>query len=392
MLERDPRDRLQALRLASERIASNLLELEGDDTVAMLDASELRGSTAEHWNDARLRLAGLFAAHTALKDVIEQATRLVQRAWVVTADRLDELQALLTAPSIVVSDTTLRLPERGLLADSRRVVRRTPDELITEMSAEFDAVRSVVVRVCHVWDGVVQRLRCEREREVRLHRLADALGVGRPDLASAGSALRAVSELALCDPLAVEVARLDEVTATFDKIEDELADLRAAECDWPRHVSDARDLLARATRVSAACAEAVARANSRIALEHPLEPVSLPTDLVELLDTVIARRHSDRLSSAADLHTWRKQMVLCIADADAVTARCNALIEQRDELRARLDAYAAKADRLRLLESHQVVDAFERARACLYTAPTDLRVATELVGRYRTLVATGGET
>ena len=144
MTERDPRDRLQALRLTSERIASNLLELEGDDTVAMLDVADLRGVTAERWTDARLRLAGLFAAHSALKDLIERADRLAARKWGMTTDQLDELQQLVTGPSIVVSDLTLRLPERGLLAESRRVVRRTADEVIAEMSSEFDVVRAVV--------------------------------------------------------------------------------------------------------------------------------------------------------------------------------------------------------------------------------------------------------
>src|SRR3954449_4549498 len=104
MTDRDPRDRLQELRFTSERIASNLLELEGDDTVAMLYASDLRGLTAERWSDARLRLAGLFAAHTALTDLIDRAVQLLSRSWILTTDRLDELEALLVGPSIVVSD------------------------------------------------------------------------------------------------------------------------------------------------------------------------------------------------------------------------------------------------------------------------------------------------
>src|SRR3954452_25065956 len=98
MTERDPRDRLQALRLIGERIASNLLELDGDETVAMLDASDLRGLTAERWSEGRLRLAGLFAAHAALKDLIERAAHLSGRSWMLTADRLAELEALVAGP------------------------------------------------------------------------------------------------------------------------------------------------------------------------------------------------------------------------------------------------------------------------------------------------------
>ena len=389
MTDRDPRDRLQALRLTSERIASNLLELEGDETVAMLDASGLRGLTAERWSDARLRLAGLFAAHTALKDLIDRAADLLARSRLLTGDRLDELEALLAGPSIVVSDTTLRLPERGLLAESRRVVRRTPDELITEMSSEFDVVRSVVVGVAHVWDIVIPQLRSEREREVALAALAADIGIDCPDLVAAGAALRGLSAVALSDPLAIDSNRLGEIVTAFDNVEHELAELRALQTGWPDRVAGARDLLTRAHRAADACAEAAAHANLRISLDEPIAPVAIPSELVTSLDAAIAVGDEDRLSGGAALLVWREAITNRMEQAEAVTVRCRRLIDERDELRARLEIYAVKADRLRMLEHTEAVNAFEAARRSLYTAPTDLQLAANLVATYQALIADG---
>jgi hypothetical protein len=387
----DPVVRLRQLNAANDRITSNLLELEGDPTVAMLDAAELRGLTADRWADARRTLAGLFAAHTALKDVLETATLLTARPLLLSGSRLDELEALLEGPSIVVSDVSLRLADRGLLSDSRRVARRTAEQLITDMSAEYDSVKSVVVGVADVWDKVIPRLRAERARSLDLRRLADELGVEDASLAESSNTLREVSEAILSDPLALDVASLDDVSAALDRIEHELTELNDLIADWPDQVGDARALLDRALSVTEACAEAVALASSRVVLEDPVEVPALPNGIADALEQVIARGAEDRVGGGTDLVTWRRATLDRIAEVESVTERCRSLLGQRDDLRARLDAYAAKAARLGLLENPEVVEAFERAHATLYIAPSDLGGAGELVGQYQRLIAQRGE-
>jgi hypothetical protein len=387
----DPVGRLRQLKAANDRITSNLLELEGDPTVAMLEAAQLRGLTADRWADARRTLAGLFGAHTALKDVLETATRLTARPLLLSGSRLAELEALLEGPSIVVSDISLRLADRGLLSDSRRVARRTPDQLIADMSAEYDTVKSVVVGVADVWDKIIPRLRAERARSLDLSRLADELGVDDALLAESSHTLREVSEAALSDPLALDIASLDDVSAALESIEHELTELNDLIADWPDQLGDARVLLDRALRATEACAEVVALANSRVVLEDPVEVPALPNGIADALEQVIARGTEDRVGGGADLVTWRRATLDRIAEVEWVTERCRALLGQRDDLRARLDAYAAKAARLGLLENPEVVEAFERAQATLYIAPSDLGGAGELVGQYQRLIAQRGE-
>ena len=387
----DPVTRLRQLRAANDRITSNLLELEADPTVAMLDAADLRGVTADRWTEARQLLAGLFAAHTALKDVIETATRLTARPLLLTGSRLEELEALLNGSSIVVSDTSLGLADRGLLSESRRVVRRTADQLIDEMSIMYDTVKSIVVRVTDVWDCLIPRLRSERARSLDLIRLGEELGVDDASVAGASSLLRELSEGVLSDPLAVDVTQLDEVSAAFDRREHDLGELHALATDWPDHVRAARALLEAAVRATEACADAVALADSRVVQEDPIEALPLPVGIADELERAIACGNENRLGGGADLVAWRRATVGRIAELESVTERCRTLVGVRDELRARLDAYSAKAARLRLLESGEVVDAYERARGALYEAPTDLGVAHALVDQYRRVIAVGGD-
>ena len=198
-----------------------------------------------------------------------------------------------------------------------------------------------------------------------------------------------LSAIVLSDPLAVDADRLDEIANAFERVENELAELRALQTGWPDRVAEARDLLARARRAADACAEAAAHTNSRIVVDEPVRSVAIPSELVASLDSALAVGADDRLSGGAALLVWRQAITACIEQADAVTARCRSLIDERDELRARLDVYAAKADRLRMLEHADAVDAFEAARTSLYTAPTDLRLAAELVATYQRLIADG---
>jgi hypothetical protein len=61
-------------------------------------------------------------------------------------------------------------------------------------------------------------------------------------------------------------------------------------------------------------------------------------------------------------------------------------IEARNQLRALLDAYQVKAKRLGMVEEREVADAYRRAQAALYTAPTDLNVAAQLVRTYQEMI------
>ena len=68
--------------------------------------------------------------------------------------------------------------------------------------------------------------------------------------------------------------------------------------------------------------------------------------------------------------------------ADSAGGSATSLVDRRNELRGRLQAYTAKAARYGLAEADELTGAQRRARELLWTAPCDLRAATRAVAAY----------
>ena len=68
----------------------------------------------------------------------------------------------------------------------------------------------------------------------------------------------------------------------------------------------------------------------------------------------------------------------------AVLRACQALLDERQELRGRLDALNAKAAGSGLAEDAALAEDARAARALLYRRPTPLAQARDLVARYQT--------
>ena len=73
--------------------------------------------------------------------------------------------------------------------------------------------------------------------------------------------------------------------------------------------------------------------------------------------------------------------------AEHTRRACQSLLDERDELRARLEAYQAKAAVLGRLEAEPLARAHEHARSLLFTAPTDIVLARRAVADYQRLLA-----
>jgi hypothetical protein len=87
------------------------------------------------------------------------------------------------------------------------------------------------------------------------------------------------------------------------------------------------------------------------------------------------------------LEAWTAGTTSLIGDAQRALEANRAPIEARNQFRALLDAYQVKAKRLGHLEDADLAEIFERAHAALYTAPTDLADAAQLVRRYQQRLA-----
>jgi hypothetical protein len=382
---------LQRLRDAAARIGANLLELDQDPNRSLLETASLEGGTAARWEAARDALAGLFQSFAALTSLLDRATARRGTRSSVPASREAELSALLQGPSIALSDTTVPLAERDLLSGSRAVQRCTPDELLTRMSDAFDAAKAVIIGAGDVWDTVVPRLRGARERLALLTELATSLGEQPPScLAGLSRELEDLSRLVLTDPLSLDRARVDGVDRQLKLAADDLRAPEALRDDFEARIARARELLADTRHAIDDCEEVCRHTSAKLIIEAP-DGMAFDPQLAEQLEHIVQRSESGMWRSAAvELAEWQERADDLRRGARAVADAHRAALQQRVELRGRLDAYLAKAGHRSRLEDDELTALYERARSALYTAPTDLVLAGELVRSYQQALAGGG--
>lgn len=356
--------KLEELRRASSTVSANLLELDTEPTKELLESIELEGVTAIRWSEARELLAGLFVSSQAIRSLLDDVAARRASWAIVTGQRIARFRAVLFGCSIARSDTARSIGERGLLDGSRVVHRCTVDELLAEMSADFATVRAVVFAVADRWEDLPQRVRGLRERAEEL---------GECDLTAR---LNDLARLVLVDPLAVD----DDILGA---IEIDVAAIEALQCDAVGEIERLRALVAGLPAVVAAANEVREKTAIKFIAELVPDAVAVDPSLMAGVDdlerSVVAgewRRVADELRAR---HTLATDVT---HEAERVIASCEARFVERSELRGRLDALEAKAGARDRIEDPALSALAMRARAALFTAPTDLDEARTFVDRY----------
>jgi hypothetical protein len=106
----------------------------------------------------------------------------------------------------------------------------------------------------------------------------------------------------------------------------------------------------------------------------------LGTDVTAQLDQLAELASAGAWREAhRGLADWTARATSLLDDSKRMAAENLAPIEERNQLRGLLDAYRAKAAKHGLAENRELARIFGRAQTTLYTAPTDLNHARELV-------------
>jgi hypothetical protein len=147
-------------------------------------------------------------------------------------------------------------------------------------------------------------------------------------------------------------------------------------------------LLDSARHAVAQAQAAYATAIAKVANPAPAAPPALDKTLDEELARVARLAADGHMRDAcAQLDKWVARVDTTLTASTESTMLNCALVEKRRQLRGRLDAYLAKSHAVYLAEDADVTELYDAARAVLYTAPTDLERARELVERYQSAVS-----
>jgi hypothetical protein len=376
----DPEQELELLRSACQRIADNLLELEAEPTRELLEKSAVQGTTKERWSQANASLSELWRERGLLDTLLQQADKARRRK--------DELHALLNTRSIELSSDDVPLAERRLLEGPERTLRCSPRELMERMSRSFDDVKSALSQIGAAWDKLLPALERTRKLAAECQTLATDLGESdRSDLAAARNELDRLNAAVSSDPLSASANEVDRHAASLEAIRDELAAVAALKQDYAAQLARARGLLESLRRAiddaNAAYDEVVVKIATPTGVLRPRELAGGPS-LASC--EAFAQRGAWR-EARRELGSFTKRATALLDDAEGALTANRAPLQSRNQLRALLDAYQVKAARLGVVEDPRVAAIYERSKTELYTAPTDVAAAGDLVRRYQQAVS-----
>jgi hypothetical protein len=375
---------LDQLHRTADAIQSNLVEFELEVGRQLIDPGSLTGESGRVAEQITAATSDLWQRHTLLTDLIARADKA--RA----ARRWDELNELLNSTSIELPRTELPLAQRGLLSGSEAAPRCSARELQRAMSTDFETVKAALQRFVTAWDELAPPLDEATRTAATCRELAAELGGQTPDdVAALEAELSALSAHMGSDPLSVPRS---ELTALCARVVDIRRDLEAATA--LKRGLDARfagvrsivaDLRAALSDRDAARSELVAKiaASPPGPTAPPVHERELDAQLEGISQLAEQGRWREAAGALDGFGSYARELLESLRQA---TREYRAPIESRNQFRALLDAYRAKAAARGLIEDPQLAGLYDAAHDALYTAPTDLAAAGSLVRRYQARV------
>jgi len=389
-LGRDEIDRaLASLRDERDRISTALYDLENHPGYRLLEGSRLTGLTRRRWQEATDRLTTLWRLFDAYQRVLEEAEALRERHPRPAAAVLRELTGLLSGPSVKLLPQEVSLRRRSLLDPTGE--RCTLAESVRRMSEAYREVTELVATVDAAWEALLGPLGELEEQWRQATRLARSLGRGRDaELDRIGRELAAVGQTVRTDPLALardgkaDTARLEALRSDLAAARRALAEAVRLREDYDRRIGELTSSLEKLEEVVRRARRDYRTVQVKIASPGVSEPADPAPRLRERLASLDGLRRAGRWAElAGEVAELEEAVAGALRQAERSRHLIVGLLERRDELRGRLEAYQVKAARLGLAEHGELVRLQERARSLLWTAPCDLQRSTVVLAEYQ---------
>ncbi|WP_345357635.1 hypothetical protein [Actinoallomurus liliacearum] len=378
-MNRDEVDRvLGRLRDERDRITSGLLELEAQQGYKLLKGAPLTGRTADRWAEIGDRMASMWRLFEAYGGVLGRAEEIRARRKRPDDDELTELERLLRGPSIELA-TSIPLEKRTLLGPSTE--RLSLDDVVARMTALYEKAARDIAEVDTAWSALLTRLDRAAGAARAVERMLESLGPD-PEYDRVKGQLDGLRETVRTNPLSIGPAAFDGVDAALASLRSRLEEAVRVRAEYDQRLRRIEETIG---LVRAAEDEAVLVRDRVLAkIASPVLP-DLPDSSAALADRLAAMgavpgRWTELAARVAQLE---EASAGALEQARTTVATIAGLLERRDELRGRLDAYRAKAGRLGGAEDPELTDLYQRAYDLLWTSPCDLRRSTAALAEYQ---------
>lgn len=377
-------ERLQRYAAAEQRIAANLHDLQQNAAYIILTTDTLQGITGRRLNKSLHATPNLWEMFTELQATISRAHALRGTSNKLKASERGAVTEILTERSVLFRSDAAPLASRDLLGSAFEEERVTIDEMLQIMQRTYEPIRDGVVEVENVMSRLLPRVDAAARTLEWADEHARELGLNPPELREAHTRVADLRRRATDDPLSIpsnagdEIERLAEAAAAHvSRFRQSRNDLQSDLSGTGRLLGEIRDLRERAEQ---------ARADSLARIVDPVGLVRVPGRQAIDGPSGLAARREPIVASTAPWQEVRIMLDDWTAKAErfrdqlrrAVGANQVAL-DHRDELRGRLSAYRAKMAGLARDQDAVLVDMADEAHNELFTAPTDLGRAEQIL-------------
>lgn len=376
-------------------ISQNLIDLHGLPTyqrlagVSGFPKAELTGVTKARVTPALEAMNTLFQHFDLLVATINKAFELRKQLprFLASEQKIEQIEQILTGASVQLAVVQIPLAQRGLLSAATTANAIAPDDLLAAMTSAFQSAKDVVVAVDDAWTHLEPSLVNVETEIISLQRLADSLGQGSfNELLAASEQLASLRYRVESDPLGV--------SADFDReIQPLVTQVRGSLEHWVNQQNQIRDnlesahkLLKQLVELNRQAAECFAESKEKV-VDHSTLQTPLAQEQIDALSQWLTRleaKFAERLVTPVrvGLDNWTARAKEYIAAEERAWNANKAPVETRQELRGRLDALKAKALARGLAEDAILYELAENAKRLLYTRPTPLDKAAQLVSQY----------
>jgi len=261
------------------------------------------------------------------------------------------------------------------------------EELLSRMRKLYMPIRDGVAKVDDRLRSVLPRLDSAATTLAQLEADAEALGVVEPELSRARQHMERTRRLSIDDPLALKVGAGSELDRMVSTAAGRLAQIRQGHDQLQSDMASIPGLIAEVRTLRARAAAAWSDAQAKVVGAHGLvrvpnaKAIDGPGGLAERAGAVTdpAVENPSWQVQREVLDQWLRQARRLHDQLTRAEKSNEAPLMRRDELRGLLAAYRAKMARQGRAEERTLGDLVAEAHNELFTAPTDLVRAEQLV-------------
>ncbi|NEU71972.1 hypothetical protein PI95_005115 [Hassallia byssoidea VB512170] len=379
----------------------NLLELQELPTYQRLCGSfgfppvKLTGITQTQVTPALEAMNDLFQHFDLLVQTVDKAIKLRQQLpRFLSTQKISEITQLLTGASIELPMVQTPLSQRELLTGAETTTKITPAQLLEVMQNAFSVARDAVLAVDDAWTHLDVMLADAEAQIFSLQNLAISLNQDcQSELIQAASALAKLAEGIASLRQSIEQDPLGTIAVFQQHVQPMLADVKATLDQAIRQQNQIREKLAIAHNLLQQLKEIHLKAIAAFAecpdkvLDHSILLPCLPKEQIEALRQWLMKLETKFAEGLVNpiivgLDNWTIKAKEYIASEQQAYAVNNAPLQTRRELRGRLDALQAKALARQLIEDPILTELALQAKQLLYSRPTPLNKAAELISQY----------